>query len=413
MNPIQIQHLLDHPDQLEDLYRTQPAAFRKALASLDPDSLSHPVVLTWKARLEYGQRDATWGTRREWIAVLMLSLIAGLLAKLPDFLPLDAERYYPRNLSFIAMAMLSVYFAWKHTLPLLHWMGLAAVLGLSAVYINLLPGGDDSDTLILACLHMPLILWALLGWSFTAREWHIAGRRLEFMRYHGDLAVMGAVLMIAGSILSGVTVGLFGLIEMPIEDIYFRHIAIWGLAALPLVATQLVQANPGLVRQVSPVIARVFTPLVLVLVLVYLGSILITCRDPYNDREFLLLFNVLLAGVMALILFSVSGHTASRWSRAILFALSLLTLVVNGIALSAIVWRISSWGFTPNRIAVLGINVLMLAHLVLVAYRLFVSLRQKKSEDDAIAKTLTVYLPVYVLWAVLVTFVLPVVFGFR
>jgi hypothetical protein len=163
MNPIQLQHLLDHPDQLEDLYRTQPAAFRKAMASLDPDSLSHPVVLTWKARLEYGQRDATWGTRREWIAVLMLSLVAGLLAKLPDFLPLDAERYYPRNLSFIAMAMLSVYFAWKHTLPLLHWMGLAAVLGLSAVYINLLPGGDDSDTLILACLHMPLILWATAG----------------------------------------------------------------------------------------------------------------------------------------------------------------------------------------------------------------------------------------------------------
>jgi hypothetical protein len=283
---------------------------------------------------------------------------------------------------------------------------------LSAVYINLLPGGDDSDTLILACLHMPLILWALLAGSFTGRQWRMAEKRLEFMRYHGDLAVMGAVLMIAGGILSGVTVGLFELIELPIADFYFRHIALWGLAALPLVATQLVQANPALVRQVSPVIARVFTPLVLVLVLVYLGSILITGKDPYNDREFLLLFNVLLAGVMALILFSVSGHPGSRWSRAILLALSLLTLVVNGIALSAIAWRISSWGFTPNRIAVLGMNVLMLAHLVLVAYRLFASLRSR-DQEDAVARTLTGYLPVYVVWAVLVTFVLPVVFGFR
>ncbi|MEX2568811.1 MAG: hypothetical protein WD431_22910, partial [Cyclobacteriaceae bacterium] len=38
----------------------------------------------------------------------------------------------------------------------------------------------------------------------------------------------------------------------------------------------------------------------------------------------------------------------------VLLLLSAVTIIVNGITLSAILFRISEWGITPNRAAVLG-----------------------------------------------------------
>lgn len=77
---------------------------------------------------------------------------------------------------------------------------------------------------------------------------------------------------------------------------------------------------------------------------------------------------------MAIILFSLaetSKDFGNSWSLVILLALSVVTMLVNGIALTAILFRISEWGITPNRLAILGANFLMLANLVFIAYRLF------------------------------------------
>lgn len=83
---------------------------------------------------------------------------------------------------------------------------------------------------------------------------------------------------------------------------------------------------------------------------------------------------------MAIILFSVAEtfkKTENRTGSYILFALSLVTVIVNGIALSAILFRISEWGITPNRLAVLGGNILMLTNLCMVTFRLFKHVSKK------------------------------------
>jgi hypothetical protein len=96
----------------------------------------------------------------------------------------------------------------------------------------------------------------------------------------------------------------------------------------------------------------------------------------------------------------------------VLVSLSLITLVVNGIALSAIAFRISEWGITPNRLAVLGVNLVMLVHLVMVSRQLIRTVFGK-SKLEEVGFTLVRYLPVYLLWAAIVTFLFPVLFGFE
>lgn len=406
---------LNNPQELEKLYRENKNQFKKAFDALWPEIQEHPAAQCWHERLHYESKEIAWGGGKELIVVLILSALAGILAKFPDLTGMKPEDYYPRNISFVVFPVLAVYFAWKQQLKPLLWFIFSGIVVLSAVYINLIPSGNTYDTFILACIYLPLVLWSLLGFMFTGHDLMNTSKRIEFLRYNGDLLVMTAVILLAGGLLSAVTIGLFELIQIRIEEFYFKNIAIWGLAAAPMIATWLIRMNPMLVKNVSPVIAKVFTPLVLIMLFAYLIAIIYTGKDPYNDREFLLIFNLLLIGVMAIILFSVSGTSGSRpnlFSTLMLFSLSLLTIVVNGIALSAIIFRISEWGITPNRMAVLGGNLLILINLFIVTFRLFKALRKPETLHD-VENSIAQYLPVYTAWTIVVTFLFPLFFGFK
>lgn len=158
-----------------------------------------------------------------------------------------------------------------------------------------------------------------------------------------------------------------------------------------------------------------FTPLVLTTLVIYLIAVIGTGKDPYNDRDFLLIFNLLLIGVMAIILFSIaetSKNSDSKTEIILLFGLSIVTVIVNGIALSAILFRISEWGITPNRLAVLGGNILILTNLILVTYNLYKTIKNN-NEIENVEKSISAFLPFYSLWTIFVTFIFPLIFNFK
>ncbi len=409
-----IKNNLDNPVQLEKLYRDNKATFKKSFNLVFPDIQETKSAQIWNERLNFEGEEISWGTNKELIFVIIASFLAGLIAKIPEFTGLDPEYFYPRNIAFVIFPLLTAYFAWKQNVGTKKLVIVSAVILVSAIYINLLPNDDKSDTLILVCIHLPLLLWAGLGFIFVGNQQN-PQKRLEFLRFNGDLVVMTTILLIAGGLMTGITLGLFELIDLPIEEFYFKYIAIWGLAAAPIVGTYLVRTNPQLVNKVSPVIAKVFTPLLLIMLVIYLCAVIFTGKDPYNDREFLLIFNVLLIGVMAIILFSIaetSKNSDSKIGALTLLCLSIVTIIVNGIALSAIVFRISEWGITPNRLAVLGGNILILTNLLLVTFRQFQAIK----DGDKVGKVennIASFLPIYIVWAILVTFVFPVLFSFK
>jgi hypothetical protein len=346
--------------------------------------------------------------------VIIASLVAGVIAKLPAFLPISEDFFYPRNIGFIIFPALMVYFAWKNKLSTGKIAFIAGTTLVGLIFINSLPDVKSSDTLVLSCIHLLIFLWSILGFAYVGEIKNNFEKRLSYLKFNGDLVVMTTLILIAGAIMTGITIGLFSLIGFNIEKFYFENIVIFGLPAAPIVGTYLIQTNTQLVGKVSPVLAKIFSPLVLVTLVIYLIAMIYSGKDPYNDREFLLIFNGLLIGVMAIIFFSVAetSRTKSLSEVWVVFLLSVLTIIVNGIALSAILFRISEWGITPNRAAVLGGNVLILINLLLVTAQLFRVL-SKKADITGVGKTIAFYLPIYCLWAMIVTFLFPFLFGFR
>ncbi|QKZ13153.1 hypothetical protein [Spirosoma sp. KUDC1026] len=406
---------LDSPRQLETLYRANKPTFKTTFNDLYPQLHDNPLAEGWYQRLNYNQDELIWGTANERIFVVGAALCAALLAKLPEILSLDQEFFYTRNVSFIVFPVLIAYFAWKNEISGKTGIWLTGFILLAALFINSLPKGQTSDTLILSCIHLPLWLWSLLGFTFGGGKLRNGASWLGFLRYNGELAVMMALLLIAGGLTTGLTIGLFELIGWHIQKFYFNYVVLCGLSAVPIVATFLTQVQPGLVNKVSPVIANLFSPVALLMLIIYLVATISSGKDPYHDREFLLIFNLLLIGVMALIFFSVAEASPSSknlMQSIVLFFLSAVTILINGIALSAVLFRISEWGITPNRLAILGGNVLILIHLFYVATRLWGTML-RKNDLSQVGQSMTLFLPVYSIWSAVVTFLLPLLFGFK
>jgi hypothetical protein len=410
-----ILHNLDNPKQLEKLYREDASSFKKEFNQIYPGQQDKASLAFWNERLNYEAAKPSWGSTTELVIVIVFALLAGLIASIPNITGIDNEKFLFRNISFIVFPLLSAYFIWKQKLAFKQYLFPLLAFIIAAIYINLLPTNKESSSIMLAFIHLPIFLWTIFGYSFLGVNIKSSQSRIGFLRYNGDLVVMSGILLLSTVLFSAITVNLFDLIGINIEIFYFQNIMIWGIAAIPIVATYLIQTNVQLINKVSPIIAKIFTPLVFINLFIYLSAMVYTKKYPYQDRNVLLLFNVLLMGVMALILFSIAEAgkaTKNKFSLIVLFGLSALTLIVNAIALSAIVYRINEFGFSANRIAVLGGNLLIFINLVLVSYKLFLT-SFKNGTIEEIEESIAGYLPVYAIWTGLITFLVPLLFQFK
>jgi hypothetical protein len=414
MNESILAHI-DDPVQLEKLYRENNAEFKKQFNEIYPNYKDKIGLQVWNERLNYESEKLALGSKNEISAVIILILVGGLIANIPNITGINEESFFSKNIPLIIFPILSAYFIWIQKIEINKiWFPIIAVV-ISAIYVNLIPNYNKSDSAMLVGIHLPLFLWSILGYVYIGAKLNDHPRKIEFLKFNGDLIIMCAIILLSCMVFTLITFGLFELINIKIEENYFKYFAVWWIAAIPMIASFLLQNNPQLISKVSPIIAKIFTPLVFINLLVYLTAVIYTGKYPYNDRNLLLVFNVLLIGVMALILFSVAEagkNNKGLFTLYILFGLSFLTIIINSIALSAISFRILQYGMTPNRIAVLGGNILIFIHLLIVSFKLYKSVRNKAKLEE-VEISIAQFLPIYSIWTAIIVFILPFIFHYK
>lgn len=113
-------------------------------------------------------------------------------------------------------------------------------------------------------------------------------------------------MAVSGMVLALLTMRLFSFIGLDIGDFYFSNVVLFGAAALAIVGVHLVSMNLKLAKNVTPFIAKIFSPLVLITLLVYLVTVISVGKNPFLDRDFLIAFNGILLGVLAVTIFSIT-----------------------------------------------------------------------------------------------------------
>jgi len=162
-------------------------------------------------------------------------------------------------------------------------------------------------------------------------------------------------------------------------------------------------------------LTRVFTPLFAAVLLSFLVTLVATGRGVDQAREVLIGFDALLIIVLGLLLYAVSARDPQAppgTFDGLQLVLVVAALVADGVALWAIASRIQEFGFTPNRLAGLGLNGVLLVNLTWSAV-LYARFLRGQGTFTALERWQTAYLPVYAAWAGLVAVVFPPLFGFR
>jgi hypothetical protein len=359
--------------------------------------------------------------RAEILVVLSLAVAAALAVKVPALFghPINPNDepplFYARNASLFVFPLLTVYFLWKRGLGVASGLWLALPFAAAAVFANVFPFSTRSNTEVLTVLHLPIALWLAVGFAYVRGRWFADGGRMNFVRFSGELAIYYVLIALGGFAVTLFTFMMFRAIDMNPDWFVAGWLIPCGAAGAVIIGSWLVEAKQSVIENMAPVLTRLFTPLFTLLLLAFLATMAWTGSPINVKREVLIGFDLLLAVVVGLVLYAASARDPQ--ARPDLFdGLQLLlvvsALVVDGVALAAIAARISEFGFTPNRVAALGENLILLVNLAWTA-RLYASFLRRKGSYAALEKWQMAYLPVYAVWAALVVLVFPPAFGYR
>ena len=367
--------------------------------------------------------DETTGTARaEFLVVVGLAAAAALAIKLPELFgypPLvnvDEELlpFYFRNLAFFVLPFLAAYFAWKRRLDRAGCLRLVLAFAAAALVINVFPFTPGGHTILLAALHLPIALWLAVGIAYAGGRWRDGGGRMDFVRFSGELFIYYVLMALGGGVLTGFTLGMFSAIGADVEGFAQQWLLPCGALGAVIVAAWLVEAKQSVIENMAPVLTRLFTPLFAAVLLAFLGTMIWTGSGIAVEREVLIGFDLLLALVLGLLLYAVSARDPQAPPDAF-DALQLLlvvsALVVDGVALAAIAGRITEFGFSPNRVAALGENLILLVNLAWSAW-LYARFLGGRGSFSALERWQTDYLPVYAVWAAFVVVAFPPLFGY-
>lgn len=426
----QIKANLASPPELERIFRSNDKReFSRIIIELFNQDRTNLALSFWKERVTFDSEESSSGITADSSRlplVIVLSIFAGLYAKLPAIFPfIDEETFYPANAPFFVCTSLIAFFVIKNKPQRNIAYALGAIFFLCVIYINLLSSFTLTlpnrllsrwpDTLVLASMHMPLVLGSLLGVSFIANDLGNHAKRIRFLSYLGETSIYSGIILVGGVVLTALTVALFGVISVEIEKWYLPWVVVFGLVAAPIVATYISTNRFALSGKLTPLLARIFSPLFLLTLAAYLVVIAVQGKSPFTDRNFLIVFNAMLIIVLAITVFAIierPSKTSRCISDYINFALLCVALIINGVALAAIISRLALDGLTPNRAAVLGSNAIIFIHLFLISHS-YLNFIRNKASISSIHERVSSYLPVYSVWSAIVVFAFPVLFSFK
>jgi hypothetical protein len=432
-------HLRDRVDALRGAGLAEDEAFLIAVKRLGSmDELSREYAAEHSGRLwkqlvlndvaSAGRADASGVTipvllRANGLAVaLALGVGAGIAVKATELLA--GPEPVVRNIALLVLPFLAAWFAWQRRPPAATLFGVAAAFAVVALALNLYPfdGGSstvtvatqNSATAVLATIGSIVALWLVTGIVYAGGDWRSDRTRMDFLRFSGEWLVYYVLIAIVGGALSGLTVAVFASIQVDVMPFIGEWVLPCGAAGAVLVAAWLVGAKQRVIENIAPVLTKVFTPLFTLMTLALVVAAVMQWNLVDGSRDLLIAFDLVLVVVVALLVYSISARDPALppgWFDRLQVLMLASALVVDVIVLVAMIVRTGEFGWSANKTASLGLNLILLANLAWAAW-LHVGFVRRRVPFGTIERWQTGYLPVYLGWAAILVLLFPPVFGF-
>jgi hypothetical protein len=419
-------------DELEDHLRQQIAELNAAGLTADEgfliavkrlgevDDISREFAREhsgrlWKQLFLSGE-EAPARASGDWLVPFAFAAAAAVaiqVARLGADFPHEEPSWLARNASLFVLPFLAAYFARQRQLDVRHWVLTAVPFAFAALVVNLYPWDADSDTEVLAIVGLPVALWFVVAYPYMGGTIRLHERRMDFVRFTGEWFIYYNLIALGGGLLMGLTAAILEPTPVDVDEV-----AAWvlpsGAAGAVIVAAWLVESKQGVVENMAPVLTLLFTPLFAVMLACAVVVYAATGLGGAFDRELVGVLDALLVVVLALVLYGMSAReptSSPAWMDRIQLVAVVSALVLDVMVLGSMIARIGDLGFTPNRTAALGLNLVLLVNLAGAAW-LSARFLTGRSSLHRLERWQTSYLPVFATAAATVVVVLPPLFAF-
>lgn len=397
-----------NPKQLENEYRDNPNTFKQWLLDKYEKDSSNILLQAWYERLFFEKEEEISRVSLKWI--LTIAIVSGIVGRIL-YAFVSNDWISPISILIGLSFFLILYFSIgkEYNKPILY-IFIGSFL-LSLLYVGLV-GIEMSDSAFMSFIHLFVFLWVLVGLSYVGNDWKNTRLRLNYLKLNGRVIILYGLMAIMGFFITGITFMLFSVIGQDSNlfyEFYMTTIVLIGSITLLVVAIYIVESKQDLLKDVIGYLISIFSPLFL---LTLIGFILVSVyqlQNPFVNRDFLLAINIIMLSVLVFMVFSIIEVADNKYINKINTALLVIAVFMNTIALLSILFRITSYGITPNRFGILGMNIVVYIHLVLIL-RAFIITYKKKSDVVLLQKAITGYLPVYGLYGLIVFMLFPLLF---
>ena len=357
--------------------------------------------------------------RREPVVAALLAVAAAAAIKIPALLgrqlgPDDGGGFYARNLGLLVLPLLAALFVHRRGANLARTAAVFALFAAGALFANAFPFRPGGATELLTAVHLPVALWLAVGLAHASAGWRTVAARMQFVRFSGEWFIYCVLFALGGGVIAFLANALFEAVGVGVAGFLEQWLLPCGAAGTVVVAGWLADGRSGVTHRLAPMLARVFTPLFAALLLAFLSALVVTGRGIAMDREVLIAFDLLLVLVVCLLLYAISARApdaARDPFDVVRLVLAVAALLADIVALAAVAARIDEFGFSANKTAALGVNLLLLAHLGGAAW-LQARFLAGSGSFAAEERWHTAYLPVYGAWAGLVVTIFPPLFQY-
>lgn len=172
---------------------------------------------------------------------------------------------------------------------------------------------------------------------------------------------------------------------------------------------------------ISIYLSRILMPFSLLFIFILLLLLLMPDIRPYDNRVTFVLYNIMLAVIVLNMFFVRADYKSSIFTKALYIVLPIVAILFDILVLTSSLYRLAEYGITPNKITLVGTNLVMLGNLVFITFFNIKSILNifKNNEDIKDIKNITIgdtknvlYIYVYAAWAFIVCFIMPLFYIF-
>ncbi|OEJ16425.1 hypothetical protein A9495_00820 [Brachyspira hampsonii] len=270
-----------------------------------------------------------------------------------------------------------------------------------------------------------IIFFIILALSYNGFQVLNSKSISEFFTFSADISIFAGLIAGIVSTVFGIFAAIVLFLMKDIigsidDEVIIKLIVLSGSFFTSLFPFLVYTVYRNIKTNISIYLSRILMPFSLLFIFILLILLLMPDISPYDNRVSFILYNIMLAVIVLNMFFIRIDYKSSIFTKALYIVLPLIAIIFDILVLTSSLYRLIEYGISPNKITLIGTNLVMLGNLIFITFFNIKSILIIFKKPDSIPniKEITIgdtksvfYIYIYGAWSFIVCFIIPILFS--